>query len=245
MCPLSDGHKMLIPIYDDDSNLNKPAYFTIGLLVANIIFFFFQTNDWVFGFGLIPQELVNGTDYIGNIKLSIDGESQVIPQNMGPYPIYLTLITSMFMHGDWLHLGFNMLYLWIFGDNIEHILGTKRFVWFYLLTGIIGGLAQVALQPDSWIPMIGASGAISGILGAYLVLLPRNKVRVLFLFIFRFSVPALLLLGVWIALQVINGLEPEATDQTAYAAHLGGFVAGVLGGFFVRFFTNYHQQKTA
>ncbi|HCR49605.1 MAG TPA: hypothetical protein DIW24_08250 [Bacteroidetes bacterium] len=164
---------------------------------------------------------------------------------MGPYPIYLTLITSMFMHGDWLHLGFNMLYLWIFGDNIEHILGTKRFVWFYLLTGIIGGLAQVALQPDSWIPMIGASGAISGILGAYLVLLPRNKVRVLFLFIFRFSVPALLLLGVWIALQVINGLEPEATDQTAYAAHLGGFVAGVLGGFFVRFFTNYHQQKTA
>jgi len=235
---------MLIPIYDDDSKLNKPAYFTIGLLVANILFFLFQTNDWVYGFGLIPQELVNGTDYIGKIYLSIYGKSLTIPQHMGPYPIYLTLVSSMFMHGDWLHLGFNMLYLWIFGDNIEHILGTRRFIWFYLLTGIIGGLAQVAIEPNSWLPMIGASGAISGILGAYLFLLPKNKVRVLFLFVFRFSVPALLLLGVWIALQVVDGLEPEATDQTAYAAHLGGFVAGVLGGVIIRFFTNFHQNQT-
>lgn len=226
---------MLIPLYDDDSRLHKTAYVTLGLIIANVIAFLLQTDEWVYGYGAIPREILSGVDLVETATLTLQGEEVKVPQVVGPTPIYLTLITSMFMHGDWLHLLSNMLYLWIFGDNIEHRLGTAKYLVFYTASGIVAALTQMNADPNSYFPMIGASGAISGVLGAYLVLFPRNKVRVLFFYIFRFSVPALVLLGVWIGLQVLSGAGATEEDTVAYGAHVGGFVFGVLAGLWIRF----------
>jgi len=161
-----------------------------------------------------------------------------VPQAPGPFPIQLTLLTSMFMHAGWLHLAGNMLFLWVFGDNVEHRAGAILFVAVYLGTGLVGSLAQIWSEPTSPIPTLGASGAISGILGAYLVLFPRNRVTV---FIFRFvaQVPALAAIGLWIAFQLISGfgaavISSETVGGVAYLAHIGGFAAGVVAGFLFR-----------
>jgi membrane associated rhomboid family serine protease len=136
----------------------------------------------------------------------------------------------MFMHGGWLHLGGNMLYLWIFGDNIEDAMGRAKYVVFYLLCGVVAAFAQIFTNPGSEIPSLGASGAISGVLGAYLVLFPRQRVRVL---IGRriTHMPALFVIGLWIVLQFVNGIgqlaHTEETGGVAYAAHIGGFLAGI------------------
>ena len=150
---------------------------------------------------------------------------------MIPLPFWSTLITSMFLHGGWMHLGGNMLYLWIFGDNLEKVMGPARFLFFYLACGIAAGLAHILFSGASNVPTVGASGAISGVLGGYLVLFPRNQVRVLT----RGGVvalPAIAVLGFWIVIQLINGLGSLAvtTDNggVAYMAHVGGFVAGVV-----------------
>jgi membrane associated rhomboid family serine protease len=149
-------------------------------------------------------------------------------------PVWLTLLTSMFMHGGLAHLGGNLLYLWIFGDNLEDRLGHMRYFFFYLLCGIIASLSHVfsdyILNENHLIPSLGASGAISGILGGYLLLFPTRRITVFFLFTF-ISVPAFIVLGLWILLQVANGtgyLGGSEASGIAYAAHIGGFIAGLL-----------------
>ncbi|MBK5926554.1 rhomboid family intramembrane serine protease, partial [Rhodobaculum claviforme] len=141
------------------------------------------------------------------------------------------LVTSQFLHGGWLHLGFNMLFLWIFGDNMEEAWGHLPFLGFYLGCGAVSGLAQVAASPDSLVPMVGASGAIAGVLGGYVLLFPRARVDVLFIIVIFFKVvpmPAWLMLGIWFGLQLLGGVaaDPDA-GGVAYWAHAGGFVAGV------------------
>ena len=143
------------------------------------------------------------------------------------------LFTHMFLHAGWLHVLGNMLFLWVFGDNVEDILGHGKYLVFYLLCGITAGLAQVAIDPDSRIPMVGASGAIAGVMGAYLVKFPRSEVRMLtwFIFIFTFDVPAWAMLIYWFAMQLFGGygsLAETAQGGTAFFAHIGGFVMGII-----------------
>ena len=147
---------------------------------------------------------------------------------------YLTIFTSMFMHGGWLHIIGNMLFLWIFGNNIEDSVGHFRFIFFYLLCGIAAAAAQVAIAPDSTVPMIGASGAVSGVLGAYLLLFPRARILVLlpiWIFWRVFEVPAVLMLIFWFGIQLLSGLAVRGANVSggvAFWAHVGGFVAGVV-----------------
>ena len=146
----------------------------------------------------------------------------------------------MFIHGGWGHLLGNMLYLWIFGDNVEDRLGRLRFLGFYLATGVAGALAQVAAAPGALVPTVGASGAISGVLGAYLVMFPRKRVRVL-LFLFVLDVPALVVIGLWAFTQLASGVgslaAPHPAGGVAYLAHVGGFAAGVAGALVARVWT--------
>lgn len=220
---------MFFPLSDDDRKLSGPAYVTLILIAINVIAFVLQqTNpDITYGWSVVPQEITTNTDLV-----------EPVPQVPGPTPIWLTLITCMFLHGSLMHLGSNLLYLWIFGDNVEHRFGPVKFLLFYLAAGIAASFAQILLKPDSVIPTLGASGAISGVLGAYLVLFPRNKVKVLVLYMVT-TVPAILVLGLWIGTQLFNGagklFEGDgAGGGVAYAAHIGGFVAGLLVALAVR-----------
>jgi membrane associated rhomboid family serine protease len=150
-------------------------------------------------------------------------------------PGFLTILTSMFMHGGWLHIIFNMLFLWIFGNNIEDSMGRVRYVLFYLFGGIVAGLTQVAVSPDSTAPLVGASGAIAAVLGGYALLYPRARVLTLLFvfFIFLVEIPAMVLLGIWIFLQFLPAVGQLATPEvgggggTAYFAHIGGFIFGL------------------
>ena len=230
----------MIPIGDEDTG-GRPGipYVNLAIIAINVIVFLYQLVDPNFtnGYSTVPAEITSGKDIVGQFVLvAPDGTSAVIDEAAGPTPIWLTLLTSMFMHGGWLHIGGNMLFLFIFGDNIERAYGHVKYVIFYLVCGIIAGLAHVWSQPDSIIPSLGASGAISGVLAAYLVLFPTNKVRVILtlgiIFLRPIAVPALVMIGVWAVLQFVNGLGAIAvTDQTsgvAYWAHIGGFIAGAV-----------------
>ena len=231
---------MLFPISDDDRHLMKPAYVTISLVVANILLFFYQLShpDFTYAASVIPAEIVKGVDLVDPVVIRSGGQLIELPQAPGPSPIYLTLLSAMFMHGGWAHLGGNLLYLWIFGDNVEHRFGHLRFLAFYLASGLAASFAQIAMDPHSLIPNLGASGAISGVLGAYLVLFPRNQVMAVFLFRIV-SIPAVFVLGLWGVTQVFSGMgslgNTGATGGVAYAAHVGGFVAGIAAGLFARF----------
>lgn len=209
----------MIPISDE----NKRGYFPFVnylLLAANIAVYFLlqptteQTATQFFNrFGLVPQQLTN-------YPLELKG--------------YISILSSMFLHGSILHLAGNMLYLWIFGDNIEYAVGHFRYILFYIIVGISAGVAQIIVDPTSEIPMVGASGAISGVLGAYLLKYPRNKVSILFFFIIIIrviKVPAIFVLTVWFIFQVYNGyfhLNTGMTGGVAWFAHIGGFVAGFI-----------------
>ena len=224
---------MLFPLSDDDRHLAGPAYVTLVLLAANVVVFVLQLMDpmLTYGWSAVPAELTQGVDLTGSVAVATPEGPVDIPQAPGPTPIYLTVLSSMFMHGGWAHIGGNLLYLWIFGDNVEHRFGAAPFLAFYLATGLAATVAQVALDPDSVIPSLGASGAISGVLGAYLVLFPKNRVNVLFLYTV-IAVPALVVIGLWIVFQFVNGYGALfATEETvggvAYGAHIGGFVAGI------------------
>jgi membrane associated rhomboid family serine protease len=182
---------------------------------------------------MIPREITGGVDLVGQtvVKTS-DGQAVAIPQAPGPPIIYLTLLTSLFMHGGYAHIIGNMLYLYIFGDNVEHRFGHLPFLVFYLLAGLAGNIAQIVLDPTGMIPNLGASGAIAGVMGAYLVLFPRNRVNVIFLYTIV-SMPALAVLGVWILGQMFSTYGSIMTNSTAtggvaYAAHVAGFAAGVF-----------------
>lgn len=228
----------------------KPAWVSIGLLLANVALFLVQLTDPAFtpGWSVIPKEIVTGVDLVRPEFVQIGGELQRIAQAPGPSPIYLTVFSAMFMHGGWAHIGGNMLYLWIFGDNVEHRFGAVKFLLFYLISGIVATFAQIATDPNGVIPNLGASGAISGVLGAYLVLFPRNMVNAVFFFRI-ISLPAIFVIGMWAFMQFVNGAGAIAqTEQTsggvAYAAHIGGFVAGVVMGLFARIGMKNHEPPS-
>jgi len=233
----------MFPIGDENEPGHGLAWVTAALIGINVaVFVFLQglgaENAFTTGFSAVPLEITTGADLVDAIPITIAGQEYLVPQAPGPFPIQLTLLTSMFMHAGWLHLAGNMLFLWVFGDNVEHRAGAILFVAVYLGTGLVGSLAQIWSDATSPIPSLGASGAISGILGAYLVLFPRNRVTV---FIFRFvtQVPALAAIGLWIVFQLINGLgaaviSSETVGGVAYLAHIGGFAAGLVAGFLLR-----------
>ncbi len=237
---------MIFPISDDDRHLPGFAPVTILFIIVNVLVFFYQTQnpEFTYGFSMVPQEITSGKDLVGDITIPLTIRS--IPHAPGPSPIWLTLISSMFMHAGFMHLGGNLLYLWIFGDNVEHRFGTLRFILFYLVSGFAGTIAQIALSPESIIPNLGASGAISGILGAYLVLFPKNRVQAILFFVRVVSLPAIVIIGMWVAMQLFGGFgsitgEGEA-GGVAYMAHLGGFAAGVVCAVVSRTFTS--QRET-
>lgn len=197
-------------------------------------------QEFTYAFSTVPAEILSGQDIITEAQqVQHQGQTWLIPGlGLTPVPVYLTMITSMFMHGSFAHLFGNMLYLWVFGDNLENRMGHLRYLIFYLLCGVLASLAHVfftyLMGKDTMVPSLGASGAISAILGGYLVLFPRRQVRV-WAFWFVFSVPAIITLGLWIVMQLVSGfgsLYGEG-DGVAYAAHIGGFIAGML---LVKFF---------
>lgn len=240
---------MLFPISDDDSELSGHAWVTMLPVALNLLVFFGlqgggANETFTYGYSVVPAEITTGQDLTASTPVrvtdNVTGEAQVvnIPQAPGPFPIWLTVLSAMFMHGGYAHLFGNLLYLWIFGDNVEHRFGSRRFLLFYLVSGLVATFAQVFLDPHSVVPSLGASGAISGVLGAYLVLFPRNRVNAVFFFRIV-SVPAVVVLGLWIGLQFVNGWGAIAnTEQTvggvAYAAHIGGFVSGALMALLMR-----------
>jgi membrane associated rhomboid family serine protease len=232
----------LIPLSDDNSGHTIRPYINYLLILANIfVFVYFQGfgTDAAFtnGYSTVPAEIISGRDIVTDPQVYVDeytGQQYEVPGLMPTYiPVWLTLITSMFMHGGLAHLGGNMLYLWVFGDNIENRLGHKRYLIFYLVTGILASLSHVFITiftgQNSLVPSLGASGAISGVLGAYILLFPLQRVNVFVLFTI-IRVPALIALGFWIFFQVVSGLGVLGgeSDGVAYAAHIGGFVAGFL-----------------
>jgi membrane associated rhomboid family serine protease len=229
----------MFPIGDENLPGRGLAWVTLSLIAVNIaVFVLLQgasgDNTFTYGWSSIAREITTGVDITKAVPVVIGGTEYVIPQAPGPDPIYLTLVSSMFMHGSWLHLGGNMLFLWIFGDNVEHRAGRLLYLVAYLAAGLVGSLAQILSDPTSPIPSLGASGAISGVLGAYLVLFPRNRVTA---FIFRFlvQIPALAAIGLWIAVQLISSLaDPTGAGGVAYMAHIGGFAAGILAGLLFR-----------
>jgi membrane associated rhomboid family serine protease len=229
----------MFPIGDENLPGRGLAWVTAGLIAVNVaVFIFLQgasgDNSFTYGWSSIAREITTGVDLTHAVPVVIGGTEYLIPQAPGPDPIYLTLLSSMFMHGSWLHLGGNMLFLWIFGDNVEHRAGPILYLVAYLAAGLVGSLAQILSDPGSYIPSLGASGAISGVLGAYLVLFPRNRVTA---FVFRFlvQIPALAAIGMWIAIQVISSLaDPTGSGGVAYLAHIGGFATGVLAGLLFR-----------
>jgi membrane associated rhomboid family serine protease len=229
----------MFPIGDQNEPGHGPALVTLALIAINVAVFVFvqqlgANESFLYGWSAIPLEITTGQDLLQAQPITIDGQQYGVPQAPGPDPIQLTLLSSMFMHGDLLHLGGNMLFLWVFGDNVEHRAGPILFLIAYLAAGLVGSLAQILSSADSPIPTLGASGAISGVLGAYLVLFPGNRVTV-FLFRFLTQVPALVAIGIWIAFQVFaNFATPTGVGGVAYLAHIGGFAAGVVAGFLFR-----------
>ena len=231
----------MIPISDDNPTLRTPlmTYLILGTVVASWIFVQGAgVDDYalvasVCNLGMVPGELT-GLAPVG-YELPI-GKSLACVVDREPVNV-LTPLTSMFLHGSWAHLLGNCLFLWVFGNNIEDSMGRVRFLLFYLLCGLAAAAAHVLVQPASPVPTVGASGAISGVLGAYLVLYPRVRVKMLFFFIIIFRViplPAWLVLIWWFVIQVLTGLpelmqlRPEVSGGVAVWAHVGGFVAGVI-----------------
>jgi membrane associated rhomboid family serine protease len=213
----------MFPIGDDRGTDRGAPIVTLGLIVLNVLAFMLELGQgsegalqsFIQAWGVVPREYSVHRD---------------LPPLI-PFPYWSTLLTSMFLHGGWMHLGGNMLYLWIFGDNIERAMGHVRYLVFYLVCGTAAGLAHIAFAGGSAIPSVGASGAISGILGGYLLLFPQNRVRVLTRAGVT-SVPAILVLGFWIVIQLISQVGSIAHTSegggVAYMAHIGGFVAGLL-----------------
>ena len=210
---------VLLPLKDD--NPLKFIWFqfaTVTLIVINVAVFAWQQS-------LGEAGLVTVAQTAGVTPVLVFGAK--LPAWLGSLPSEVTLVTYMFLHGDWWHLGGNMLFLWVFGDNIEDAMGPIRFVLFYMLTGVAAGLAHVYMNPGSEAPLIGASGAIAGIIGAYLMLYPRVRMWSLAFMRIPIKLPAFVVIGAWVATQVFF-VYAGIQDGTAWWAHIGGFVAGVL-----------------
>jgi membrane associated rhomboid family serine protease len=212
----------MIPLKDNIPTRRFPLI-TVLIIGLNCLVYLYQLSlgrmgrHFIYALGAIPYEFTHFT-------------------NMPSYPevpFPLTLVSSMFMHGGLFHLGGNMLYLWIFGNNVEDCMGRGRFVVFYLLCGSIAAFSHILTNPDSTIPMVGASGAVSGILGAYLLLYPRARVLTLLFFGFFIrivEIPAMVVLGFWIVVQLLNGTKAlgSSVGGVAWFAHVGGFIAGLI-----------------
>jgi len=212
----------MIPLKDNIPSSRTPVI-TIGLIVINVLVYVNQLT-------LPPRAAVRFVYLYGLIPLEISSGDLMVPH---PVPLYGTILTSMFVHGGLFHLAGNMLYLWIFGDNVEDRLGRVRFLLFYLLSGVGAAAAQILSDPHSKIPMVGASGAISGVLGAYLLLYPHARVVTLVFFgwfVRVIEIRALIVLGFWIVVQLVSGLLTWGAQVggVAWFAHVGGFVAGLV-----------------
>lgn len=233
----------MIPISDDDSDRRRTPFVNYIFIAVNILVFIFYQElgsnlNFTYSYAAVPAEIMTGRDIVTDpilVQDPLTGRTVEIPGlGITAFPVWLTLISSMFMHGGFAHLGGNMLYLWVFGDNLEDWLGHVRYFFFYLLCGIIASLTHVfsdyLFGENHLIPSLGASGAISGVMGGYLLLFPTRRVTVFFVFLF-IKLPAFIVLGSWILLQIANGsgyLGGSEASGIAYAAHIGGFIAGLL-----------------
>ncbi len=214
----------MFPIRDDNPQIYTP-YATYGLIALNI--FAWLTLQ---GYGL-PEQLQFSVCEYGLIPADIFGHASSNSPIACPNPSlgWPGIFTAMFMHGGWMHIIGNMWFLWVFGDNVEDAMGSVNFLIFYLLTGVAAAAAQIYADPNSAIPMVGASGAIGGVMGAYIMLYPKVKVHML-IFLARFKIPAVAMLGYWIVVQLIGGFNSIGSQEggVAFWAHIGGFVAGAL-----------------
>ena len=226
----------MIPLKDDNPTSGRPIITYILIGICTFVFLIelasesYRTGSLFYSFGLIPSVLM-GYDQL--------------PQDLYVIPAYMTIFSSMFMHGGFMHLIGNMLYMWIFADNIEDDLGKKKFIIFYFLSGIGAAMTQVLFDVNSQIPMVGASGAIGGVLGAYLINYPNARVLVLIPFGFfsqLIKIRALYVLGFWFVLQFINSsmMSSQGGGGVAYAAHIGGFVSGMI---LILFFNKNTRRK--
>ena len=230
----------MFPFADAGSRYRSLAPVTIGLIALNCLVFLyelqtgglglltgggnFQISLFFYKWGFIPSELAEGRNY----QFHFTGADI-----SSPVPTWATIFSSMFIHGGFLHLAGNMLFLWVFGNSMEHHLGPLRFLLLYLATGVAATLTHMAIDPQSQVPLIGASGAVSGILGAYLLTFPRNRIRALIVMILItvIEVPAMWLLGGWFLWQLFQGLTSlglSSDVSVAFFAHVGGFAAGLL-----------------
>jgi membrane associated rhomboid family serine protease len=220
---------LALPLYDDNPR-TRPAVATYGIVAACVVVFLWQT-------GLPPHAAYLAPYRLGFIPAVFFGAVE-LPARIHAWPPAATIITSMFLHGDLLHIGGNMLYLWIFGKAVEAALGPLRFLLFYFICGIVAALTQGFVEPNAEVPMIGASGAIAGVLGAYFVLFPRSNVATfvwVFIFIRIVALPAVVLLGLWFGLQLLSALAAKPGEPgVAFWAHVGGFVAGMVLVMFFR-----------
>jgi membrane associated rhomboid family serine protease len=234
---------MVFPIGDDNSDMRIVPGVNYALIALNVlVFVVFQgmgeNQDFTYKYSTVPAEIRTGKDIVSEDRVVVDRTTGQQYQAPGlkatPVSVYLTLLTSMFMHGGIAHLLGNMWFLWIFGDNVENRMGHVRYLIFYLLTGLIASLSHVMMNlhgPGSLIPSLGASGAISGVMGAYLALCPSRQVRVIMLRVMT-VIPGYMAVGLWFLFQLVSGLGllggGSENEGVAYAAHIGGFVAGVV-----------------
>ena len=211
----------MIPIGDEQVTGGPPPLLNYALIALNVLAFLLELSQpseralqsFITAWGVVPREYSSGHDIAPLI----------------PLPFWSTLITSMFLHGGWMHLGGNMLYLWIFGDNLNKVMGQVRYFLFYMVCGLAAGLAHIAFNSGSNVPSVGASGAISGVLGGYMLLFPRNRVRVMMRGGIT-AVPAYVMLGLWILIQIVSGAMDQGGEGggVAFMAHIGGFAAGLV-----------------
>jgi membrane associated rhomboid family serine protease len=245
----------VIPLRDNIPSDRFPVV-TLAIIAINIFVFLFLQHPTGFDsvktepiveYGAVPYRITHPSK---ECVLALPGQPQeqlvcegtttfaeaaqagVPAEKIAQPPAWLTIFTSVFMHGGWLHIGFNMLFLWVFGNNIEDAMGTVRYIAFYLLGGVVAALSQVAVSPDSTAPLVGASGAIAAVLGGYALLYPRARVLtvVFVFFIFLVEIPAMVMLGLWIFTQFLPAIGQLATPNgggTAYFAHIGGFLFGL------------------
>ena len=239
---------MIMPLYDDNSKRVRVPFVNYILIAINIFVFvmfqnFGENERFIYTFSAVPAEIISGKDIQSDptvLGKKPSGEEIIRPGlEPTPFTVYITLITSMFMHAGVGHILGNMLFLWIFGDNVEDRLGHLQYLVFYMIAGVLASLAHVAtcvlLQSDLLTPSLGASGAISGVMGAYLLFFPNNSVTVL---IFRFiaTVPAMVAVGLWFAMQLFSSFMELGAGEgggVAYGAHIGGFIAGLPLAYFI------------
>jgi len=225
----------MFPISDSDLKTSRRPYVNVTIIVLCAVAFIYELvigdreqTILFFKFGAIADELAHGEDY--GLLRTLTGDVDIAT----PISNWVTMFTSMFLHGDWLHFGVNMLFLWVFGDNIEDRFGHFRYLLFYLAAGVAAVWLQVVFDSTSQVPLIGASGAIAGVLGAYVLLYPFSRIRtaVVFFFIIFVRIPAIILLGFWFFIQFISGIGTLGLTSegggVAYWAHIGGFLFGIV-----------------